>query len=238
MGARALFFGFFICLLMNGGPVNAGEPAHELDGLIAQYAEIHGIPESLIRRVIKRESNYNPRARSRKYYGLMQISHATARSMGYRGSPTGLLDAETNLQYAGKYLAGAYLVANGNEKKAMRLYSSGYYYVAKRKGLLAEAGLKNGFTFTKRKAGAPLVLIPPQNTAVVITQKPVAGAAQKWVVIPREKPWANADAQPVMVAERKPDPVQPQTKKRRKPGDPLVIVPPAIPSNAVSQNNP
>ncbi len=54
----------------------------------------------------------------------------------------GLLDADTNLKFGVKYLAGVYLVADGNEKKALRYYTSGYYYVAKRKGLLEETGLK------------------------------------------------------------------------------------------------
>jgi len=61
--------------------------------------------------------------------------------MGYRGSASGLLDAETNLIYSVKYLRGAYLVAGGDERKADRLYQSGYYYHAKRAGLLDETGL-------------------------------------------------------------------------------------------------
>jgi soluble lytic murein transglycosylase-like protein len=92
--------------------------------------------------VIKRESNYNPGARHAGNYGLMQIKPQTARTMGYRGPAEGLLNADTNLMFGIKYLAGAYLVAGGNEKKALKLYSRGYYYEAKRKGLLEETGLK------------------------------------------------------------------------------------------------
>jgi len=113
-----------------------------LDGLISHYSDHYGVPESLVRRVIQRESGYNPRARNGAYYGLMQISHATARSMGYSGAPGGLLDADTNLRYAVKYLAGAYMVGGRNPDQAMRNYSRGYYYDAKRKGLLEEAGLR------------------------------------------------------------------------------------------------
>jgi len=114
----------------------------DLDTLISKYASTYNVPEGLIRKVIKRESNYNPAAYHAGNYGLMQIKHATARSMGYRGSAKGLLDAETNLMFGVKYLAGAYLVAGGNDGKALRLYRSGYYYEAKRKGLLEEVGLK------------------------------------------------------------------------------------------------
>ena len=121
-------------------PPTQGRPA--LDPLIAKYAASYNVPERLIRRVIVRESGYNAAARNGPYYGLMQISHATARGMGYSGSPGGLLDAETNLRYAAKYLAGAYITARGNEDQAMRFYASGYYYDAKRAGLLEEAGLR------------------------------------------------------------------------------------------------
>jgi soluble lytic murein transglycosylase-like protein len=110
--------------------------------LIRKYAAVHGIPESLLHRVIQRESGYNPAARNGPYYGLMQILPQTARTMGYRGSPEGLLDAETNLIYAGRYLRGAWLVSGGNEAEAVGWYARGYYYEAKRLGLLEETGLR------------------------------------------------------------------------------------------------
>ena len=113
-----------------------------MDGLIAKYSATYDVPEALIRRVIVRESGYNPRARNGPYYGLMQISYATAQSMGYRGAASGLLDADTNLKYAVKYLSGAYVVGGGNADQAVRNYSRGYYYDAKRQGLLEEVGLR------------------------------------------------------------------------------------------------
>ena len=54
----------------------------------------------------------------------MQIKHATARGMGYGGSARGLLDAETNLKYAVRYLRGAWMVADGDPDLADRLYSA------------------------------------------------------------------------------------------------------------------
>jgi soluble lytic murein transglycosylase-like protein len=112
------------------------------DGLIAHYSQQYAVPEALVRRVIVRESGYNAAARNGPYYGLMQISHSTASGMGYRGSPSGLLDAETNLRYAVRYLAGAYMTAGGNQDQAVRLYARGFYYDAKRAGLLEETGLR------------------------------------------------------------------------------------------------
>lgn len=112
-----------------------------LDALIARHAAANGLPESLVRRVIRRESRGNARAISKGNYGLMQIRLGTARGMGYRGDVRGLLDADTNMTYAVKYLAGAYRVAGGNESRAVSLYASGYYYAAKRRGVLADTGL-------------------------------------------------------------------------------------------------
>ena len=114
----------------------------ELRALINQYADRYGVPEDLVQRVVIRESRHNPEARNGPYYGLMQILPATARSMGYEGSPKGLLDAETNLKYAVKYLRGAWLVSDGSQDRAVQWYSRGYYYEAKRKGLLDETGLR------------------------------------------------------------------------------------------------
>lgn len=119
-------------------PPSSGAP---VDALIAKYARHYDLPEAFVRKVVKRESNFNPKAYNRGHWGLMQIKHQTARGMGYRGSASGLLDAETNLIYSVKYLRGAYLVAGGDERKADRLYQSGYYYHAKRAGLLDETGL-------------------------------------------------------------------------------------------------
>ncbi|WP_121062102.1 transglycosylase SLT domain-containing protein [Chachezhania antarctica] len=113
----------------------------ELRALINQYADHYGVPRPLVHRVVIRESTHNPRARNGPYYGLMQILPQTARAMGFRGSPTDLLDAETNLTYAVKYLRGAYLVADGDPSEAVSWYARGYYYEAKRKGLLQETGL-------------------------------------------------------------------------------------------------
>jgi soluble lytic murein transglycosylase-like protein len=114
----------------------------QLDGLILRYADTYDVPPSLIHRVVVRESGYNAGARNGPYYGLMQISYATAKSMGYKGSPGGLLDPDTNLKYAVKYLRGAYIVGRGNQDQAVRLYARGYYYDAKRAGLLEESGLR------------------------------------------------------------------------------------------------
>ncbi len=114
-----------------------------VNGLIAKYAAHYDVPEALIHRVVKRESGYNPKARNGPYWGLMQISAATARSMGFKGDAAGLLDPDTNLKYAVKYLRGAWMVGGYSQEAAVRHYARGYYYDAKRMGLLEETGLRN-----------------------------------------------------------------------------------------------
>ena len=97
----------------NAFAAKADTPNGEINGLIDKYAALYEVPVDLVRRVVKRESNFNPRY-NRGHWGLMQIKHATARGMGYDGPARGLLDAETNLKYAVKYLRGAWMVADGN----------------------------------------------------------------------------------------------------------------------------
>jgi soluble lytic murein transglycosylase-like protein len=124
-----------------------------LDALIARHAAANNVPEDLVRRVIKRESGGNSRVISAGNYGLMQIKLPTARSMGYTGTAAGLLDADTNMTYAVKYLAGAYRVANGNANRAVHYYAAGYYYAAKNKGMAMPSG--NGTSTVSFASTAP-----------------------------------------------------------------------------------
>lgn len=112
------------------------QPLGNVDSLITKHAARYNVPESLLRRVVKRESGFNPRARNGPYLGLMQMRLDTARGMGYQGNPAGLFDADTNLTYGAAYLANAWRVSGGSQERAVRLYSSGYYYEAKRRGML------------------------------------------------------------------------------------------------------
>lgn len=119
---------------LSTGPQPVGR--EKLSGLISKYATMYSVPEDLVHRVVMRESRYNPGAYNRGHFGLMQIKHATARSMGFNGPASGLFDAETNLRYAVKYLSGAWKVSENDRDGAVRLYARGYYYDAKRKGML------------------------------------------------------------------------------------------------------
>jgi hypothetical protein len=121
------------------GTAHAQQNAYS--GMAAMHAAANGVPLSLVHRVIMRESRYNPRAVSKGNYGIMQIRLGTARGMGYTGSAAGLLDPNTNMTYAVKYLAGAYRAAGGNESRAVSLYASGYYSRANRSSQVRVARL-------------------------------------------------------------------------------------------------
>ena len=118
-----------------------GETA-EIRALVNKMARQYDVPAPLIHRVIQRESDYRAHARNGPYYGMMQILPATARNMGFAGEDADLLDAETNLTYAVKYLRGAWLLSDGSYDTAVMHYARGYYYVARDRCMLVETGLR------------------------------------------------------------------------------------------------
>ncbi len=122
-----------------------------LRALIDRTADGYGVPRSLVHRVIQRESDYRPAARNGPYFGLMQILPQTARTMGHRGPPSTLLDAETNLRWAVKYLRGAWLLSGGDEAAAVGHYARGYYYEARNRCMLRATGLRE--TEVRRHCG-------------------------------------------------------------------------------------
>lgn len=114
----------------------------DLRSKINFWADHYEVPRSLVHRLAIRESTHQPEAMNQPYYGLLQILPATARSMGFQGTPDELLDPDTNLEYAVKYLRGAWLLADGSQDAAVMHYARGYYYEAKRRGMLEETGLR------------------------------------------------------------------------------------------------
>lgn len=118
----------------------------ELRAMVDHHARNHGVPFALAHQLVMKESRYNPAARNRSFWGLMQLRFETARSVGYRGPAGGLLDPDVNLRYGMAYLGNAYRVAGGDARRAMALYSKGFYYEAKRKGMLGQ--MRNGVSAT------------------------------------------------------------------------------------------
>jgi len=172
-----------LALAISASPVTAQHRHHtasldangNLDALIVSQAAANGVPEDLVRRVIRRESGGNPRVVSSGNYGLMQIKLGTARAMGYQGDAAGLLDPNTNMTYAVKYLAGAYHAAGGNADRAVHYYASGYYYAAKRKGPVDSNG--NGANAFADASGMTAFKVAPGKASVPQPEARGAGAA-------------------------------------------------------------
>ena len=126
------------------------EAAGGLKALVARHAAENGVPFALADAVVKIESGYNPRAANRSgAMGLMQIKTQTARGQGFSGSASALLNPDTNLRYAMRYLATAYRMSGGDICGTVMRYQSGHYahrmsgadhsYCSKARGLMARA---------------------------------------------------------------------------------------------------
>ena len=143
-----------------------------LDALIARHAAANNVPEDWSAALSSAKAAAIRASSAKGNYGLMQIKLATARAMGYRGNAAGLLDADTNMTYAVKYLAGAYHVAGGNTGRAVHYYAAGYYYAAKAQGRRARTdptALK-AFAFAGGR-GKPDVLIAASSPVLPVTAR-------------------------------------------------------------------
>jgi hypothetical protein len=160
------------------------------DGLIAKHAAANGVPESLVRRIIHIESRGNPRAVSKGNYGLMQIRLGTARALGYSGSAQGLLDADTNMTYAVRYLASAYRAAGCNISRAVAYYQRGFYKKPQtRCSATASAGNRIVEARTDATGTASATSYQEQSSGETTRTKPAAHPADvlKPRVVPIEK---------------------------------------------------
>jgi soluble lytic murein transglycosylase-like protein len=141
--------------------------------MITTHAKANLVPETLVHRVIVRESKYQASLLGRGgAIGLMQIKLATARSLGYTGTAEGLRDPATNLLYGIKYLAGAYRAANGDHDRAVHYYAAGYYFAAKQQRVEHLREAKSG------PSSAPPKL-PPQDEIAAVKDEPAAKAGTK-----------------------------------------------------------
>lgn len=114
-----------VCLGLAGVTGAASASEHAVRPLIAKHAAANKVPAALADAIVRVESRYNPRARNRANLGLTQISHQTARGIGYSGSAAGLFDADTNLRFGIKYLAMAYRMSGGDVCGTVMRYQSG-----------------------------------------------------------------------------------------------------------------
>jgi hypothetical protein len=102
------------------------------DDAIRQHADREGVDARLVRSVMLVESNFNPRAVSRKgARGLMQLMPATAREYGVKNA----FDALENIRGGVKYLADLLSVFSGDLTLALAAYNAGPGAVARHGGI-------------------------------------------------------------------------------------------------------
>lgn len=105
------------------------------DALIQDAGRRHNVDPVLIKAVVAAESSFNPRAYRGEpqihdaSYGLMQTLYSTAKGLGYGGTPEGLYDPATSIEFGTAYLAKQLRRYNGNVPYAVAAYNSGTAYM-------------------------------------------------------------------------------------------------------------
>jgi soluble lytic murein transglycosylase-like protein len=100
--------------------------------LILQAATAHDVEPALIKAMILAESNYNPKAVSKRgARGLMQLMPSTAAALGV----TDLFDPEDNINGGVKYLRQLLDRFDNDVRLALAAYNAGSRYVRRYKGV-------------------------------------------------------------------------------------------------------
>lgn len=98
----------------------------DLAGSIVDVARAEGIDPELAFRLVKLESDFNPRATSAVgAIGLTQVMPSTARLLEKGVTPSRLYDPATNLRLGFRYLRGLVREYDGNVKLALLVYNRG-----------------------------------------------------------------------------------------------------------------
>jgi hypothetical protein len=100
---------------------------NEYRAIVERESSALGVPPALVDAVMAVESRYNSASIGMDgEIGLMQVMPATARMLGFSGTPAELATPEINVHYGAKYLAGAWRLAGGDLCTAAMKYRAGH----------------------------------------------------------------------------------------------------------------
>jgi soluble lytic murein transglycosylase-like protein len=113
-------------------PLQADRGSDAYDGIVSVMARQYGVPAKLIHSIIKVESDYDPRAVSKKgAMGLMQLMPPTARQYGVRD----VFDPRENIKGGVRYLKDLMELYEANTDLVLAAYNAGQSAVAKYGGI-------------------------------------------------------------------------------------------------------
>ncbi len=111
--------------LQEAGAIQANTQAatkSQILNVVNQIAEKHGVDEKLVQALIKQESGFNPKAKSKAgAMGLMQLMPSTAKNLGVQ-DPYNIVQ---NVEGGVKYLKSMLNKYNGNVILALAAYNAG-----------------------------------------------------------------------------------------------------------------